>query len=286
MRIAVIGSRGQVGGEVVRHLSARHEVIPLARPQVDLLDPRGVDAAIEAERPDLVVLTAAWTDVDGCARDPDQALRVNGLGTQSVALACQRHGAALLYVSTNEVFDGRASEPYLELDPVNPINAYGRSKLAGERYVQLHLDRFYIVRTAWVFGGAGRFFPEKVLDRAREHGRLQMVTDEIATPTYAPDLAQAIGRLIETQRWGIYHLTNEGVASRWDYAAEVLRHVGLADVAMTPTTLDQFPRPSSPPRYTPLRNFAAREALGITLRPWQEAIAEHMARRHALRETA
>lgn len=281
MRIAVIGSRGQVGTELMRVLAERHTVTGFARPEVELLDSASIEMAVAAMQPHVVVLTAAWTKVDDCARDPDRARRINGLGTQSVALACQRHGAALLYVSSNEVFDGTKREPYLELDPTGAINAYGQSKLMGEEYVRLHLDRFYIVRTAWVFGGAGQFFPEKVLQRARQQGSLQMVADEVAAPTYAPDLARAIGQLIETDRWGIYHFTNAGIASRYDWAEAVLRGAGLADLPMAPISLDDFDRPSKPPRYTPLRNFAAAEALGITLRPWQDAVEEHLRRTSA-----
>ena len=278
MRITVIGSGGQLGGELVRALATRHAVQGLTHADLDLTDTPAVAPTLDRTEPDLVILSAAWTNVDGCAREPDRALRINGLGAQSVALACRRSGTPLVYISTNEVFDGSGHEPYLELDPVNPINAYGRSKLAGERYVQMHLDNFYIVRTAWVFGGRGVFFPEKVLQRAREQGKLSMVRDEVAAPTYAPDLAAAIGRLIETERWGIYHLTNSGIASRFDWAAAILDHAGLASVPMTPVGLADFQRASTPPPYTPLRNFAAAEALGITMRPWQEATAEHLGR--------
>lgn len=273
MHIALTGGRGQLGRELVRVLESKHKTIPLARPDFDITDPCIVDA-IASLAPGLVIHTASMTDVDGCARDPLAAFRVNALGTQNVALACQRAHAAMVYVSTNEVFDGTKDSPYLEFDEPHPINPYGASKLAGERCVQMLLDKFYIVRTAWLYSPGGDNFPRKIIAAAKQNGRLAVVADEIGSPTYAPDLARAIARLIETKHFGIYHLVNEGITSRYEFAARILQLAGL-DIPLTRTALVDYKRDSTPPRFGALANFAAATTLGIQLRPWQDSLEEY-----------
>jgi dTDP-4-dehydrorhamnose reductase len=213
------------------------------------------------------------TDVDGAARNPALAFRINALGTQNVALACQRVNAALLYVSTNEVFDGEKQAPYLEFDTPNPLNPYAKSKLAGEWFVQHLLQRFYIVRTSWLYAHGGGKFPDKVLDLARRNAPLSGVTDEIGCPTFAPDLVSAMVRLIQTGRYGLYHLVNAGSCSRYEWVVEILK---LAELPrpVKPILLKDYSRASTPPKNGALENFVAANALGLTLRPWQEALRE------------
>ncbi len=273
MRIALVGGRGQLGRELVSVLSPHHQVTVLDLPECDITQ-RGAIHTIVALKPELVLHTAAMTDVEGCARDPLAAFRANALGTQNVALACQSAHAPMVYISTNEVFDGTKDSPYLEFDPPHAINAYGASKLAGEQYVQMLLDRYYIVRIAWLFSPGGNNFPQKIIAAAKSKGPLSVVTDEIANPTYAPDLARALAQLIETGHYGIYHLTNEGTASRFDFAAHILRLAGQ-QVPLTPITLAEYKRASTPPRNGALTNFVAATALGIQLRRWEEALEDY-----------
>ncbi|MGD0115984.1 MAG: dTDP-4-dehydrorhamnose reductase [Dehalococcoidia bacterium] len=287
MRIFVTGNRGQLGRQLMLAFP-NDEIDGADLPELDITDEGLTRRAIETARPGVVIHAAALTDTRLCEDDPDLALRVNGLGTRNVALACRDAGAALVYVSTNEVFDGTKREPYFESDAPNPINAYGRSKLAGEEQAQAIVERLYIVRTSWLWGGGERDFPSRVLAAASEKPELTMVTDEIATPTYARDLAAAIARLVATGVYGIYHFTNAGECSRFDWAREVLRLAGRSEVALKPTTLAEYnPYPPKPP-YTVLRNDAVEDSprrargspgrgarLGITLRPWQTALAEH-----------
>ena len=274
MRIAITGGRGQLGRELVRVLSANHEIIVLDVPECDITKPSEIDC-IRDLAPHLVIHAAAMTDVDGCARDPQAAFRTNALGTQNVALACQRSNAVILYISTNEVFDGAKGSPYLELDEPRAINPYGASKLAGERYIQMLLNRFYIVRTAWLYALGGNNFPSKMIALAREKGRLAVVDDEIGNPTYAPDLARAIAELIETNHFGIYHLIGDGIASRYDWVERILQLAGLGEIALTRIRLADYQRASTPPPYGALANFAAATMLGIKLRPWQTALEEY-----------
>jgi len=272
MRIVVTGCKGQLG-MALQDVLAGHELLGIDLPEYDICQGPAIRQAIADFGPDVVIHGAAMTNVDGCERDPDAAYRINGLGTQNVALACQDAGAAMVCVSTNEVFDGRASEPYLEWDPPNPVGVYGRSKLAGERVTEMLLDRFYIVRTAWLYSRGGNNFPSKIIQAADDRGELSVVTDEISSPTYAPDLAAAIAQLIETGQYGIYHFTNEGICSRFDFARQILEQGGRGHVPLHPITSDQYERPAKPPLFAPIRNFCGA-ALGIRLRPWQEALED------------
>ncbi|HEY72596.1 MAG TPA: dTDP-4-dehydrorhamnose reductase [Thermoflexia bacterium] len=283
MRIFITGCKGQLGRALYEPL-ADHTLSGCDLPELDVTDRAAIGAAVAEFAPDVVIHAAAWTNVDGCARDPEQAYRSNTLGTQNVALACAACDAALVYISTNEVFDGEATEPYREWDPPHPINPYARSKAAGEWFVRHLLNRFYIARTAWLYAPGGRNFsnPNRIIQLAddastssAQGGALKVVADEIGNPTYAPDLAAAIAALIQTQAYGIYHLVNAGHCSRYEFVREVLRISGREHVPVEPISLDDFERASTPPRFAPLANTAAA-ALGIELRPWQKALTEYL----------
>ena len=271
MRIAITGANGQLGQALQHALGGKHELVPLTHADIDLGEPECAARLVETGA-DLVIHPAAYTNVDGAARDPLLAYRINALGTKYVALACQRLRAPLVYVSTNEVFDGNAAQPYAEYDHAAPINPYGWSKWAGEQAVRELLQHFYITRVAWLFGGE-RNFVRTVLRLAAERDELTIVADEVGSPTYAPDAADAIARLIEVPCYGTYHIVNEGACSRFELAQEALRCAGRNNVRLTPMKLADYKRDSRVPVYTPLHNIAAA-ALGIKLRPWQQAVAE------------
>ncbi|MBI2865170.1 MAG: dTDP-4-dehydrorhamnose reductase [Chloroflexi bacterium] len=275
MRVVVTGADGQLGTEICQTM-ASHDLFPLTITDCDVADLRIIEI-IRGFRPDLVIHTAALTDVDGCALNPERGYAINALGTRNVALACQRANAEMLYLSTNEVFDGAIlpkRTTYYEFDRPNPINAYGMSKLAGEAFVQMLLSRFYIVRTAWLFGRFGMNFVKKMMALADQHGRLRVVDDETSSPTYATDLAGALGKLIETHVYGTYHFVNSGGCSRWEYAKAIMELSGRGHVPVEPIKSSDFARPSRPPPHSPLHNFCG-ESLGISLRPWQEALAAY-----------
>jgi dTDP-4-dehydrorhamnose reductase len=274
MRILLAGHRGQLGRALQSGLEAEeHIVTGIDLPEHDITDHDAMLGLVHDTAPDLIINSAAMTNVDGCARDPQAAYRVNGMGTQNLALAAMAVDAEFLYISTNEVFDGMTPNPYHEWAQRAPINTYGRSKLAGEWYTEKLLTRFYIVRTAWLYAVDGRNFPHRIIELADERGELRVVTDEVANPTYVADLAPAIIRLITTHAYGVYHLVNTGFASRFEFAKALLRHSGREAVPVEAITSDAFERASTPPPYAPLENNAAR-ALGITLRPWEEAVAD------------
>lgn len=270
MRILITGADGQLGQALQKQLVG-HQLIPTDIPDYDFTDPMIVARFSELD-PDLIIHAGAMTDVDGCAKDPDLAFKVNAFGTQNVAHACLRCNADMIFISTNEVFDGHSDRPYTENDRPNPGNPYSSSKRAGEQMAAKYLvDKLYIVRTAWLYSPGNRMFPAKIIDAADKHGELRVVTDEVSNPTYAPDLAAAIAQLIPTRAYGIYHFTNAGYCSRYDFAKEILRLSGREDIPIHPITLADYPRASVVPPFAPLANTRGAD-LGIELRPWQEAL--------------
>ena len=282
MRILITGSRGRVGSLLATTLAVTHTVLEADLPEVDLAVPETAEQ-LAAERPELIIHTAAWTDVDGCARDPERALRINAYGTKHVALACQRLGIPLLHVSTNEVFDGSQATPYREYDTPHPINPYAYSKWVAEQIVRELVPQHTIVRISWLIAHGGKNFVQAILDRAQAGQPLRVVIDEIAAPTYNDDLIPALAALIASGHYGTYHLTNEGSTSRYALARFVLDHAGFESTPIEPIVLAQYPRPSTVPPRAVLANSAAA-LLGIRLRPWQAAVQAFLHKEGLLRE--
>jgi len=278
MKILVTGARGLLGRRLLTELSIRgHDPVGTEHATLDMTDFSQTQRVIGEAQPDLVIHCAAMTQVDRCAEQPDEALRINGFGTQQLALVCQKFGLPLAYISTNEVFDGERVAGYLEYDQPRPINPYGYSKWVGEQAVRDLLPQHYIIRTSWGFAHGGDNFLHKVIKAAARGDSLSVVTNEVAAPTYTDDLAEAVARLVETGRYGIYHLVNDGRASRYQFARYLLDCAGYADTPIAPIISAQRPRPSKPPVYGVLRNYVAAQ-IGITLRPWQDAVSEFFAR--------
>lgn len=274
MQILVIGD-GQLGSALrsVFEKSAQHQLTIWRQPAVDITLPTTADD-VASLAPDVVINAAAWTNVDGAESNPAAAYAVNALGPKYLAEGCERCGAALVHVSTNEVFPGHPGVFYREYDRTDAGSVYARSKLAGEIAVMQSTRRLYVVRVAWLFGLGGVNFPAKIVAAADRLGSLRVVNDEIGNPTYAPDAAAAIAQLIESGRYGIYHLVNDGFCSRYQFAQQVLTHSGRNHVELTPITHKEWQRTSQPPLHAVLVNQAA-EALGIRLRPWQQAVEEY-----------
>lgn len=273
MRVVITGWKGQLGRQLCR-VFAGHDLMTLDLPEDDITD-SSMSSRIASFAPDLVLHAAAFTNVDGCEQDPELAYRSNAVGTQYVAQGARRCDASMVYISTNEVFAGTAREPYREWDPLNPDSVYARSKAAGEQIVRDALQRFYIVRVAWLFGPGGTNFVTKIIGAAQKNGALRVAADEFGNPTYAPDLALAVRDLVMTQQHGIYHLTNAGFCSRFEFARQVMNMVGLAGIPISPILSSEWPRPTRPPRHALLANTNAA-ALGIRMRPWPEALADYV----------
>lgn len=275
MRILVTGANGRLGSKLMTLLADQHDTSGIDVDTLDITDFAAVKAHIADLQPGLVIHTAAWTDVDGCAREPQKALHINGYGAQNVAIAAAEVDAAIVYVSTNEVFEGTLSRPYTEYDTRHAVNAYGYSKLIGERAITEVNQKHYIVRTAWLFAHGGKNFIHAILNAAQMGKDIRVVTDEVANPTYNDDLAEAIVKLIETGRYGRYHLVNEGAVSRYNFARYLLDCAGYADTVITPISSKEWPRASTPPTYAAMTNNLAK-MLGVNMRGWQDAVDEFL----------
>ena len=271
-----------LGADLQEALSQKHQlvltditgdVIPL-----DITDEKQVTGTIAKHRPDLVIHAAAYTDVDGCERDPDKAFLVNAEGTHNVALACELSDAAMVYISTDFVFDGEKGAPYTEQDTPNPINQYGASKLAGEKYVQELCPRHFIVRTAWLYGIHGKSFPRTMINTARAGKPLSVIADQVGSPTFTADLAAAICELIKSPIYGTYHITNKGSCSWFEFAKKTLSFAGMNDVEIKPITSEEWPSPTKRPKYSVLSHHAL-EILGQdNMRTWEEALHDFVSR--------
>lgn len=272
MRVLITGASGRLGGSLNTLLTGQgHQTVGVDTSEFDISNFQAVRDYICDYRPDVVINPAAWTDVDGCAREPEKAIQINGFGAQNVALAAAQVGAAVVQISSNEVFDGNGSRPYYEYDATGATNPYGYSKLVGERAVVGVNPRHYIVRTAWLFAHGGKNFIQAVLNAAKAGKPLRVVTDEVANPTYTDDLAGAVAALIQTERYGVYHFVNEGACSRYAFARYALNQAGYADTPVQGISRHEWPRLSTPPRYCGLANLAGKQ-VGITLRHWQKAV--------------
>ena len=276
MKALLTGANGMLGRDVMAALADRITLLPYPKEALDIADPRAVARVIEAEAPDLVINCAAYTDVDGCESQWETAVMVNALGPRNLAVAADRVGAALVHVSTDYVFDGTASAPYTEFDPVAPATAYGRSKLAGEEAVRTHCRRHYILRTAWLYGEHGGNFVHTMLKLARERERLSVVDDQVGNPTWTRDVARVIGELADTGAYGTYHATARGECSWHGFARAILKEKGI-DTPVDAVTSDAFPRPAKRPAYSGLANLCL-SALGIEMGSWERSLKAYLER--------
>ena len=274
MRYFITGARGQLGATLVDMLP-ENSVSAVDLQEYDVTDIESVRHVFDGQSIDVVIHCAAYTDVDGCARNPEMANLVNAIGTRNLAHICAGYGAAMVLLSTNEVFDGSKPYSYTEQDIPDPINPYGESKLAAERYTVDILERYYIVRTSWMYAAGGENFVHAILNLASQGQDISVVTDELGAPTYANDLASAIIELVDKAPYGVYHLVNTGNVSRYGFARQVLNLTGYSSLPIKPILLEEYQRDSCPPRNGILSNWAA-SSYGITLRPWQSALGEFL----------
>jgi dTDP-4-dehydrorhamnose reductase len=272
VRVLVTGAGGQLGLELAEVLPGRgHETVALSRAELDISDPDAVEDTLKVHLPDLVVNAAAYTNVDGCETETDLAYAVNALGPRNLAQVCERLGCELLHVSTNYVFDGEADRPYEPFDLPNPISAYGRTKLAGEEYVKHLTRRWYVVRSAGVYG-RGHNFVRTMLRVAGERDVLKVKADEFISPTYARDLAEGIAGVAESGRYGLYHLTNAGSCSWYEFTQEIFRLAGV-EVEVVPIPGSEYPLPAARPANGVLSSLGSFE-----LRHWKEALTDYLER--------
>jgi dTDP-4-dehydrorhamnose reductase len=275
MKVLITGSNGMLGHDLIEALKDSHELILTTSKTLDITDKQKTIDFICDNKPDIVINSAAYTDVDGCEENQDLAYSVNGEGVRNLALGCREIDSPLVHISTDYVFDGSARDPIKEDGEIGPISVYGKSKLKGEEAILEILDRFFIIRTAWLYGINGRNFPKTMLELAKNHPEITVVYDEVGTPTYTPDLAEAISELIETDYYGIYHLTNSGSCS-WCEFARYIFEIADVDVKVIPVTAAEFARPAPRPSYSVLENKNWVENGFKPLRSYKDAIKEYI----------
>lgn len=301
MSILITGANGQLGQALARTLTVHRprstsgecQLFLFSHRELDITDSDLVMRVFRQVNPTVVIHAAAYTNVDGCELNPDLAFRTNALGTRNVAVAAEKVGAKLIYISTDYVFDGRdgtgalRQKPYTEFDRTNPLSVYGRSKLAGEEYALALTRRAFIVRTSWLYGPGGNNFVRTILRLAQERREalarglpvqpLRVVDDQVGSPTYTVDLAWVIAQLLETERYGLYHVSNSGSTSWYQFARAILEVVGWTEVEITPITTAELGRPAPRPPYSVLDNYCLRLEGFVPLRPWREALVEFLA---------
>jgi dTDP-4-dehydrorhamnose reductase len=282
MRVTIFGATGLLGQALMNEWTT-DEVIGLSSKDSDVRDPQQILAAVQRTRPDWIVLSAAYTDVDGCEANREQAFEVNCGGAVNVARAAKEHGAKLLFVSTDYVFDGKNISPY-ETGAIRvPRSVYGQSKAEAEVLISQVLPECCIARTSWLFGVGGKCFPDTILKLAEKRSEIDVVSDQRGSPTYTIDLARAINQLCHAGAKGIVHATNRGECSWFDFAEEIIRQSGLNTV-VRPTTSAKFVRPAERPQYSVL-SPESLEKYGVVLPLWQEGLRNYLLERNRQKAT-
>lgn len=276
MRILVTGVKGQLGHDVVNELVKRgHTAIGVDVEEMDITDPAAVEKEMKSDDLDAVIHCAAYTAVDAAEDNRDVCMRVNADGTRNIARVCKELGLKMMYISTDYVFDGEGERPWEPDDERNPLNVYGESKYQGELAVEEYLDQYFIVRIAWVFGVNGKNFIRTMLKLAENHKEINVVNDQTGSPTYTYDLAVLLADMIETEKYGRYHATNEGLCTWYEFAKEIFSQAG-ADVKVNPVTSDEFPAKAKRPHNSRMDKSKLTENGFTHLPPWQDALKRYL----------
>lgn len=306
-KILVTGSSGMLGADLSKVLRSEFALVGMdftALPsgkirykdfiQADITDEKETMKAVSGSEADLVIHAAAWTDVDGCEADKDKAFRINAFGTRNVAKAASENNIPILYISTDYVFAGTKNSPYKEDDPTGPLSVYGSAKLEGEKYVS-SCGKYFIIRTSWLYGAAGKNFPNTIMAKAETERSFNIVDDQIGSPTYSMDLADAIKRLIliwspsaerqatrtenrepRTELYGIYHISNTGAVSWYEYTKKILEFAGVKGVEVKPISSNELKRPAPRPKYSVMDTSRYEQVTGHKLRAWEDALKEYI----------
>lgn len=278
MRALVTGVKGQLGHDVMNELAKRgYEGVGVDVEEMDITDAAAVDRVIKESHVDSVVHCAAWTAVDAAEDNVEICRKVNALGTENIAKVCKELDIPMIYFSTDYVFDGQGTRPWEPDDPVvEPLNVYGLTKYEGEQAVEKYLDKYYIVRIAWVFGVNGKNFIKTMLNLGKTHDTLTVVNDQVGTPTYTYDLSCLVVDMLEKQEYGKYHVTNEGGYISWyDFAKEIFRQAGM-DVTVNPVSSDAYPAKAKRPANSRLEKKKLDEHGFDRLPTWQDALARYL----------
>ena len=276
MRILVTGVKGQLGYDVVNELKKRgHTPIGVDVEEMDITDASAVEKEIKKEPLDAVIHCAAYTAVDAAEDNRELCMRVNAEGTRNIARVCRELDLKMVYISTDYVFDGEGERPWEPDDPREPLNVYGESKYQGELAVEEYLDKYFIVRIAWVFGVNGKNFIKTMLRLAKDHKEINVVNDQTGSPTYTYDLAVLLADMVETEKYGRYHATNEGLCTWYEFAKEIFAQAGV-DVKVNPVSSEEFPAKARRPHNSRMDKSRLTQN-GFKLLPsWQDALKRYL----------
>lgn len=275
-KILVTGAKGMLGWALNKELSQEYQLIGTNIENADITDENQIKEEIFNIRPEIVIHTAAYTEVDNCEKNKELTYKVNAMGTENVARACSLCKAVLIYISTDFVFDGTKKSPYTEKDVPNPINTYGKSKLEGEHQIQAIHSNHLIIRTSWLYGPHGKNFVDNILRRAQSNnGKIKIVNDQTGSPTYTIDLAKAINILIKNNFLGIINITNAGTCTWFDFAKEILKLTNTK-IKIEPIASNQLDRLAKRPHYSVLNTDRFQTISKTKLRTWQEALKEYL----------
>lgn len=277
MRVLVTGAKGQLGQDLMAELAKRGLVgIGVDVEEMDITDAAICKKVISEAQVDAVIHCAAYTAVDAAEDDVDRCRKINGEGTRNVALACKEADVKMMYISTDYVFDGQGTRPWEPDDERAPLNVYGLTKYEGELAVEELLEKYFTVRIAWVFGVAGKNFIKTMLRLGKERGAVSVVDDQVGSPTYTYDLARLLVDMIQTDHYGRYHATNEGLCSWYEFAVEIFRQAGMNEVRVIPVTSDQFPAKATRPSNSRMSKEKLSENGFDRLPTWQDALGRFL----------
>ncbi len=276
MRFLVTGVKGQLGHDVMEELALRgHEGVGVDVEEMDITDAQTVERVIKGAQADGVIHCAAYTAVDAAEDEPEVCCKVNADGTENIARVCRELDLPMMYISTDYVFDGEGERPWEPQDTCNPLNVYGKSKYLGEVAVQKYLERYFIVRIAWVFGVSGNNFIKAMLNKAKTTDKVTVVDDQVGSPTYTRDLAVLVVDMMETDRYGIYHATNEGICTWYEFAKEIFAQSGIP-MEVSPISADEYPAKAKRPHNSRMDKAKLDEAGFRRLPTWQDALKRYL----------
>jgi dTDP-4-dehydrorhamnose reductase len=276
MKILITGCTGMLGTDLMKACTSAHGAAGVGSKDFDITDLKSTVDFIRSCKPDTIIHSAAYTDVDGCESNVDKAFKANALGARNIAIAAREVNASVAYISTDYVYDGTKTSPYFEYDAVNPLSVYGRSKLEGENFIKSLAGKYYIIRTSWLFGKNGKNFVRTMLELSKTRDELNIVNDQIGSPTYTTDLAIALKQLVESRCYGTYHLTNSEHCSWFDFAKEIFEIAGITHIKLNPVTTEEYARPAPRPKNSVLEKFYWKLNGFQELRSYKDAVSEYI----------
>jgi dTDP-4-dehydrorhamnose reductase len=286
MKILLLGHKGMLGSDLLTQMRLHHDVVGMDQDEIDITSAADCGKAIEDTAPQIIINAAAYTNVDGCEAAKEECFAVNAEAVKNIATACHSKNIRIIHFSTDYVFNGSASSPYKEDENCDPINIYGASKLAGEQYLQSLAQNYIIIRTAWLYGANGKNFVRTILEKAKTTPKLTVVDDQIGSPTHTKDLAAAVDHLIEKNAQGIFHVTNRGSCSWYQFAVKILQEAGMDDVEVSPIKSEKLVRAAKRPANSVMSMQKFIATTGKAMQPWQLGLKDYLesmkARLHTL----